>query len=103
MSAKMSPRRGAITQPAATPLETDDQNDISPDWQTGYGAFSVGQDGESIGRVRGYIERQEEHHRGRSFQDEFRLMLTRYGIAFDKKYVRTELRRNGQSIGRLLN
>jgi putative transposase len=56
-------------------------------WQTGYGAFSVGQDNDTIERVRLYIERQHEHHRSRGFQDEFRLMLKRYGIAFDEKYV----------------
>jgi putative transposase len=56
-------------------------------WQTGYGAFSVGQDRQSIERVRLYIERQEEHHRVRSFQEEYRLMLNKYGIAFDEKYV----------------
>ena len=38
-------------------------------WQSGYGAFSVSQS--SAPTVKAYIANQEEHHRRRSFQDEF--------------------------------
>jgi putative transposase len=38
-------------------------------WQAGYAAFSVSQS--SVEAVQDYIERQEEHHRKISFQDEF--------------------------------
>jgi hypothetical protein len=34
-----------------------------------------------------YIENQEEHHRTMTFEDEFRLFLKRYRIAFDERYV----------------
>ncbi|MCP4207641.1 MAG: transposase [Shimia sp.] len=34
-----------------------------------------------------YVRNQEEHHRRRTFQDEYRAMLTRYGIEFDEQYV----------------
>jgi REP element-mobilizing transposase RayT len=54
-------------------------------WQAGYGAFSVSQSG--VDAVRAYIARQKEHHRNRSFQDEFRLFLQRHGIAYDERYV----------------
>ncbi|WP_265594545.1 IS200/IS605 family transposase [Haloferula sp. BvORR071] len=54
-------------------------------WQGGYGAFSVGQ-GE-VEMVREYIAKQEEHHRKRSFQDEYRAFLTKYGIAYDERYL----------------
>ena len=37
--------------------------------------------------VRRYIVRQEEHHRQVSFQDEFRLLLSKYNIDFDERYV----------------
>ena len=40
-------------------------------WQNGYGIFSIGFS--QIDSVRNYIAEQEEHHRKRSFQDEFRL------------------------------
>lgn len=38
-------------------------------WQEGYGAFTVSPSHREI--VRGYIARQEEHHRKRTFQDEY--------------------------------
>ena len=54
-------------------------------WQGGYGAFSVGQ-GE-VEAVRTYISRQEEHHRKRTFQEEYRAFLDKYGIIYDEKYL----------------
>ena len=54
-------------------------------WQNGYGIFSIGFS--QIASVRGYIAGQEEHHRKVSFQDEFRLLLNRYEIGFDERYV----------------
>ncbi|HOY58679.1 MAG TPA: IS200/IS605 family transposase [Verrucomicrobiota bacterium] len=54
-------------------------------WQAGYGAFSVGES--QAATVVGYIQRQEEHHRHLSFQDEFRRFLEKYRVAFDERYV----------------
>ncbi|MBA4066379.1 MAG: transposase [Isosphaera sp.] len=54
-------------------------------WQTGYGAFTVSHSG--IGAVRDYIANQEEHHRERTFQDEFRAMLVKHGVEFDEEYL----------------
>lgn len=54
-------------------------------WQAGYGAFSVGFP--ELPAVRAYIAGQEEHHRAGSFQDEFRGLLTRHGVAWDERYV----------------
>jgi REP element-mobilizing transposase RayT len=54
-------------------------------WQNGYGIFSIGFS--QIASVRGYIAGQEEHHRKVLFQDEFRLLLKRYEIEFDERYV----------------
>jgi hypothetical protein len=34
-----------------------------------------------------YIENQEEHHRERTFQEEFRAMLRKHGIEWDERYV----------------
>ena len=54
-------------------------------WQQGYGAFSVGiSQKETLLR---YIDTQEEHHRTRTFQDEYRDFLEKYGIAYDERYV----------------
>jgi REP element-mobilizing transposase RayT len=55
-------------------------------WQAGYGAFSsVSQS--SVESVKRYIDRQEEHHRKMTFQDELRALLRRHGIEFDERYV----------------
>jgi REP element-mobilizing transposase RayT len=52
-------------------------------WQAGYGAFSVSQS--NVEEVRRYIEQQEEHHRGRSFQEEFLAFLRRHGMEYDER------------------
>jgi REP element-mobilizing transposase RayT len=54
-------------------------------WQTGYGAFSVSPS--HVDALIGYIEAQEEHHRAVSFQDEFRRICQKYGVAIDERYV----------------
>ena len=54
-------------------------------WQDGYAAISVSPS--AVRTVVGYIERQGEHHRVRSFQDEYIAMLERAGIAYDARYV----------------
>jgi putative transposase len=54
-------------------------------WQAGYGAFSVSQS--NVEQVKAYIANQEQHHRKVSYQDEFRLLLTRHEIEFDERYV----------------
>ena len=54
-------------------------------WQEGYGAFSV-----SISHVRDtitYIQTQEEHHRQKTFQEEFLRFLKKHGIEYDERYV----------------
>ena len=54
-------------------------------WQRGYGAFSVGpSDRDSL---LDYIDQQDEHHRTRTFQEEYRAFLKKYGIAYDERYV----------------
>ncbi len=54
-------------------------------WQRVYGCFSVGPgDVEALCR---YIDGQEEHHRTRTFQEEFRAFLVKYGVDFDEAYV----------------
>jgi hypothetical protein len=54
-------------------------------WQTGYGAFSVSRS--NVSAVANYIEQQEQHHRKRSFQEEFIELLLKHDIAYDPKYV----------------
>lgn len=54
-------------------------------WQTGYGAFTVSESG--ISEVVGYIARQKEHHKKRSFQEEFLAFLRRNHITVDERYL----------------
>ena len=66
-------------------LKTKDPALAEFHWQSGYGAFSVSQS--QADEVIEYIRRQEEHHRTRTFQQEFRLFLERYQIPYDEQYV----------------
>jgi len=54
-------------------------------WQNGYGAFSVSQSARDS--VIAYIASQEQHHRRMTFQEEFRRLLEKHGMAFDERYV----------------
>ena len=54
-------------------------------WQEGYGAFTVG--APQCADVRAYIARQEEHHRTRSFQDEYLEFLLRGGVEYDERHL----------------
>ncbi len=54
-------------------------------WQEGYGAFTVSRADRTM--VGAYIRSQEEHHRMRSFQDEYLAMLVENNIEFDERYL----------------
>lgn len=54
-------------------------------WQSGYGVFSVTPS--NLQAVIEYIDRQPEHHQRVSFQEEFRQLCLRHGIAIDERYV----------------
>jgi len=54
-------------------------------WQAGYGAFSVSRS--SLDDVKRYIASQHEHHRVRSFQEEFLEFLKRHEMEYDERYI----------------
>ena len=54
-------------------------------WQEGYGAFSVSSS--QIDATIRYIERQAEHHRKRSFDEEFIAFLKKNNVPYDPKFV----------------
>ncbi|MGJ1364317.1 IS200/IS605 family transposase [Sphingobacterium spiritivorum] len=56
-------------------------------WQGGYAGYSVSQS--VVGRVKKYIENQKEHHKTKSFRDEYVAFLKEYGIDFDEDYLWT--------------
>ena len=54
-------------------------------WQDGYGAFSIG-----ISQVEDtveYIKHQKEHHRRKTFQEEFIQFLEKHGVEYDPRYI----------------
>jgi REP element-mobilizing transposase RayT len=54
-------------------------------WQNGYGAFAVSYS--NLGAVKDYLARQAEHHRVRTFQEEFLEFLRRHAIEYDERYI----------------
>jgi putative transposase len=54
-------------------------------WQEGFGAFSYGHS--QLGAIIRYIQKQEQHHRRRTFKDEYLALLERFDINFERKYV----------------
>ena len=54
-------------------------------WQSGYGAFSLGQS--QLPVVLRYIDNQREHHRSHTFKEEFLSFLERYDVDYDERYL----------------
>jgi len=54
-------------------------------WQDGYGAFTVSKS--NLSEVIKYVENQREHHRTKTFQEEYRALLDRHGIEYDEQYL----------------
>ena len=54
-------------------------------WQEGSGAFSVSHS--HLGTVIDYIQNQENHHRRKSFQQEYVEFLERYEVAYNRAYM----------------
>lgn len=55
------------------------------EWQDGYGAFTIAES--QIPAVRRYIQNQKEHHKGTTFEEEYKALLNRAGIEFDERYL----------------
>lgn len=54
-------------------------------WQEGYGAFSYSHS--QFGNVIDYIKNQKEHHRKRTFKEEYFSFLEKFNIPFEEKYL----------------
>ncbi|WP_294245963.1 IS200/IS605 family transposase [uncultured Chryseobacterium sp.] len=66
-------------------MKTKDVKFSSFYWQSGYGVFSVNPT--EIDIVTDYIQRQEEHHKVKSFQEEYRAFLNKYRMEYNEEYV----------------
>ena len=58
-------------------------------WQEGFGAFSYSQS--QIQNVIQYIRNQDEHHRIRTFREEYVMFLKQFCIDYDDKYIFYEI------------
>jgi putative transposase len=54
-------------------------------WQHGYGAFSVSPT--ELEALEAYIDNQQEHHRIKTFQEEYLAFLKEYGVQYGEKYL----------------
>jgi REP element-mobilizing transposase RayT len=54
-------------------------------WQDGYGAFSYSKS--HIDKVVKYILNQPEHHKTKSFKEEYLMLLQKFDIDYDPKYL----------------
>ena len=54
-------------------------------WQEGCGAFSIGV--AQVDETVRYIGSQADHHRKRTFQEEFLAFLKRHGMEFEERYI----------------
>ena len=54
-------------------------------WQDGFGVFTLSSSEKD--RIYHYIATQEEHHSGRSFEEEYRSLLEENEVMYDEKYL----------------
>lgn len=54
-------------------------------WQDGYGAFTYSRS--DLDNVYHYIERQEAHHAGKSFREEYLDLLVKYEVGYDPRFL----------------
>jgi len=55
------------------------------EWQRGYGVFSFSRS--QIDSVIQYIQKQQEHHKRKSFKDEYLSFLKKFEVEFDERYL----------------
>ncbi len=66
----------------------DKQKQLHPgnfQWQKGYGAFSYSRSQRN--EVIQYIMNQEEHHKQRTFREEYLLLLEKFEVDYDPRYL----------------
>ncbi len=54
-------------------------------WQDGYGAFTVGES--QVEALKIYITGQKERHKRQTFEQELLLLLKKYRVPFDERYL----------------
>jgi REP element-mobilizing transposase RayT len=59
------------------------------EWQTGYGAFTYSHS--QLTNVINYIQNQEEHHKTKTFKEEYIEFLKSFDIDFEENYIFKEV------------
>ena len=54
-------------------------------WQEGFGSFSYGKS--QIPKIANYIEKQEQHHKKRTFKEEYLKFLKLFEIEFNERHI----------------
>ena len=55
------------------------------EWQNGFGAFTYGHS--QLGTIISYIDNQEEHHKKKTFKDEYIDFLKKFNVAYDGQFL----------------
>ena len=55
------------------------------EWQVGYGGFNVSKS--RVPELIEYIKNQREHHRKKTFQEEYLELLKKHGVDYDERYL----------------
>jgi len=58
-------------------------------WQNGFGAFSYGNS--QVEQVFNYIKNQAEHHKTKTFREEFLAFLQKFNVDYEMKYLPPDL------------
>lgn len=74
-----------IKKPSSSWMKQQEGGTAQFSWQAGYGIFSLGQS--QLPALLRYIDNQEEHHRTKSFKEEFLELLEKYGVEYDEKHL----------------
>jgi len=75
---------GDIKRDSSSWIKKQDRRSANFYWQSGYGAFSIGQS--QVSTVTKYILGQKDHHKRQVFQDEFRELCSRYKVELDDRF-----------------
>jgi putative transposase len=76
---------GDIKRGSSRWIKTHEAGSSNFYWQRGYGAFSIGQS--QVDDVKRYVAGQKEHHHKQDFKDEFRMLLHKYEVDYDERYI----------------
>ena len=74
-----------VKKGSSTWIKEERHSSYKFEWQSGYGAFSHSRS--QIDRVAKYIMNQKEHHRKKSFRQEYLKMLQHFEVEYDEKYL----------------